>query len=137
MDNREPDAKVGHYFSLFLRDSGKEVVYFDSYAHALSPLLKLLKHGTKIVQLIKESGKRLAMNRTKFQNDSEKISTCGRHCCCRIRYSDMTNEKYARFMKSSLLNPDQIVTMLTMVYKSHADGHHDAAGGKEVEHMLR
>ena len=137
MDNREPDAKVGHYIALFLRDAGKEVVFFDSYGHALSPLLKLLKHGNKINLLIKESGKRLAMNRTKFQSESNKISTCGRWCAVRIRYSDMSNENFARFMKSSLLNGDQIVTMLTMVYASHKDGHHDSAGGREIEHLLR
>ena len=106
MDNRTPEAKVGHYVCLLLRDNGKEVVFFDSYGHALSPLLKLLKHSNKINLLIKESGKRLSMNRAKLQSESGKISTCGRHCSVRIRYSSMTNEAYMRFMKSSLLNPD-------------------------------
>jgi hypothetical protein len=39
-------------------------------------------------------------------------------------------------MRSSLLNPDQIVTLLTMTYKSGAEGHHDALGGAELDEVF-
>ncbi len=136
-DKRTKDNRVGHYLAIFLRGPDlNEVVFFDSYGHRLTPLLKLLNHSNAVVRLIKESGKKLSMNRTALQSESEKISTCGRWAATRCRFADWSNEKFARFFKSKYMNPDQLVTMMTLVFAAGKDGHHDAMGGREIDHLL-
>ena len=104
MDKREPQSKIGHYVCAWLK--GNDVFYFDSYAHRVQRLLALLKNSTALIKLVHAAGKRLVPNRKPVQQMSAKISTCGRHAAIRLRLSDWSHERYFRFMKSSLLNPD-------------------------------
>ncbi len=92
------------------------------------------------MRLIRASGKKLVMNTRPLQKMSEKIATCARHSAVRIRFAEWGNEKYFRFMQSKKLDPDQIVTLLTLVYaagKADDGGHHDALGGQEIDHLIR
>ena len=88
------------------------------------------------MRLIRESGKKLDMNKWSLQEMSDKVSTCGRQCAVRIRFSEWNNDKYHRFMQSKKLNPDEIVTLLTMVYAAGKEGHHDGLSGAHLAHIL-
>ena len=136
MDKRTPDSMVGHYCATFLQGENT-VVWFDPYGNKLNKLMQLTRNKNNLMRLVRESGKKLIMNTKHFQKMSDKISTCGRWCCVRIRFADWSNEKYWRFMQSKKLNMDEICTMLTMVYASGKHGNYDGLSGAHLEHLLR
>jgi hypothetical protein len=132
MDHKK-GGSVGHYIAIWLRD--KKVFFFDAYAHRVKALLDLMGNSDALIRLVHAADCTLVPNKKQFQEYGDKISTCGRHCCVRLRLAEWEHQKYARFMRSSLLNPDQIVTMLTMTYASGSD-HHDALGGAELDEVF-
>ena len=143
MDKRTPDSKVGHYCCVFLQGGGGEkgekntVNWFDPYGNKLNKLMQLTRNKNNLMRLVRESGKKLVMNTKHFQKMSDKISTCGRWCAVRLRFADWSNEKFWRFMQSKKLKPDEIVTMLTMVYASGKHGNYDGLSGAHLEHLLK
>jgi hypothetical protein len=88
-----------------------------------------------LIRLVHAAGCTLSPNKKQFQEYGAKVSTCGRHACVRLRLAEWGHQRYAKFMKSSLLNPDQIVTLLTMTYAS-GSAHHDALGGAELDEVF-
>jgi hypothetical protein len=133
--DKKKGGSVGHYVAIWLQE--KDVYFFDAYAHRVKALLELMGNTDALIRLVHAAGRTLVPNKKQFQEYGEKISTCGRHAAVRLRLAEWDHQRYARFMKSSLLNPDQIVTLLTMTYASHADGHHDALGGSELDEVFK
>ena len=106
----------------------------------VNKLMQLTQNKDNLMRLCRASGKKILMNTRPVQRMSDKIATCARHVCTRIRFSEWSNERYHKFMQSKHLDPDAIVTMLTLVYsagKPDDGGHYDALGGQEIGHLFK
>merc|ERR1712091_375506 len=100
-------------------------MWMDPYGNSVDTLLKLTRNKNNLMRLVRESGKTISMNNKRLQRMNDKIATCARHCSVRLRMADWSHERYHRFLQSKKLNPDEVVTLLTMVYKAGKEGHHD------------
>ena len=80
MDKRTPESNVGHFVALFYKggNPNSDVVFFDPYGNKIDKLLKLTRNRNNLMRLIRESGKKLDMNKWSLQEMSDKVSTCGR-----------------------------------------------------------
>jgi hypothetical protein len=104
----------GHYVTLIKNKSKKQIYYYDSFGHKLK---KTYKRLYKIVYGFASHYKYdVLINTEKMQEYKEGINTCGRHAIIRIKYCNLNNEEFNKFIKSLCcehMNPDKIVTLMT------------------------
>ena len=131
MDKRDQDSNVGHYCALWLQ--GQKVMWMDPYGNSVDVLMKLTQNKNNLMQLVRSSGKTISMNKKRLQRMNGKIATCARHCSVRLRMAEWSHDRYYKFLQSKKMNPDEVVTMLTMVYKAGKEGHHDALEGGDID----
>ena len=103
--------RSGHWCSI-MKPNDKQIEFFDSYGKCVDhPLTWLTKeqneklgiHSNYLGDLLKKSGKEIIYNNMCFQGKDSDISTCGRHCCFRIkcmRDKDMNIFQYQKMMKN-------------------------------------
>lgn len=66
-----------------------------------------------LLPLLKQSGKRVIVNKTQFQTQRGDVNTCGRWCVARLLYGDKPLSYFKRVVQTSGMTPDEFVTGLT------------------------
>lgn len=119
----EPD--FGHWCAII--KYGNTVEFFDPYSGYPDDVLKHITpefrmHSNQkypyLTRLLYECPYKIEFNDHKYQKLSNDISTCGRHCACRVMCKYMNLEQYDDFMNAMCnyfnMSPDDIVTLLTI-----------------------
>lgn len=115
----------GHWCVLFEVEPNL-IEMFDPYGHIINSTLKHMNPNLKkkynidgshlIRELIDSKYKYIEYNNYPLQEHKNGISTCGRHCCVRLKNRNLTLDEYYTFMKSFGLNFDKLVCHFTPQY---------------------
>ena len=76
--------------------------YYRTVLNEIQPHLSYLLKSVRVVS-----------NTTALQKQSEKVNTCGRHCCVRVRFRAYALKEYLALFRNK--NADKLVTMLTFL----------------------
>ena len=60
------------------------------------------------------SSKHVNQNNVQFQELSDDVQSCGRHCAVRFNLAYMTPSEYATFMRHPRMTFDEVVLLLTL-----------------------
>lgn len=121
----ETEPEFGHWCAII--KYGKTVEFFDPYSGYPDDVLKNIPNNFRnrsnqkypyLTKLLYDCPYKIEFNDHKYQKLSKDISTCGRHCACRIMCKHMNLKQYDNFMNTMCryfnTNPDDIVTYLTI-----------------------
>jgi hypothetical protein len=114
------DENTGHWVCMIKKQDG--IHYFDPYG--IKPeggkkwlskenLEDLDQDKPVLTQLFRKSGYPIYYNDHKFQSESSGVNTCGRHCCVRLYFKDLSLEEYYDMIKKSGMTPDEFVSNIT------------------------
>jgi len=118
------EINEGHWVVLMKIDNNT-VEFFDPFGLEpdqelkFSPLFHRLHKGNVIPHLtflLQNSNYDLIVNKCKLQANLGTVNTCGRHCCCRVKFRDLTLDEYCKLFKKNKYNADFMVTTLTILY---------------------
>ena len=122
----EAKKNYGHWCCLWKLDNNT-VSFFNSYGgYPDDSLNHIPDHFAKksnqdysyLSLLLYNSPYELTYNDIAYQKKGHDIKTCGRHCAVRLICRNMTDEEYDNyikyFTKKFNINPDELVTLLTM-----------------------
>ena len=133
--NYEYQRNNGHWCCVFFsKPKGfkhKVVQFLDSYGNLpksmwrdqnKAEMKEINGNLNKLRDLMRDSGYDIYYNNYRLQKLKDGISTCGRYCCLRMEYPDLTEEEFAYKIrhitdpsgKKKYLTPDQAVTLLTL-----------------------
>jgi len=121
---------VGHYTALLYNADLSTIEFFDPYGLNMDSVYKFATFahrssgGDNLLKdlLLTASNQKIRINTNTyaFQHESEHINTCGRHCGLRLRFSDLPLNKYIELVRTSNMNADQFVSMLTVMFSKNA-----------------
>ena len=113
----------GHWTCVFKVDENT-IEYFDPYGLFIDEALdfkmneyfryKNHQNFAHLTWLLLNSRYEITYNEHKFQQKKKGISTCGRHTAMRLILRELSLEEYKDFIYSFNLNPDKLVTLLTI-----------------------
>lgn len=125
----QPDAEhiVGHWLAIVLRDEDGTALLFDPYGGRAEPWQldhKFVKGGREELEELGEAqplldpyfegqGYRTVYNTKRLQEMGKDVSTCGRHCACRLWRADLGDGAYREWLLALPSSPDVAVTTLT------------------------
>ncbi len=122
----EAKKNYGHWCCLWKLDENT-VSFFNSYGGFPDDSLKFIpEHFAEISNqnypylsiLLDKSPYELTYNERQYQKKGKGINTCGRHCSVRLICRHMDDDQYNEFIKFFTkrysINPDELVTLLTM-----------------------
>jgi len=110
----------GHWISIFKNNN--TIYFFDSYGIKIEDQKKYMNKQffrkiNYLSKMLKDSPYKVDYNANKYQEMSDNISTCGRHCVVRLKCQDLNDEEYKDIItdacNESGLNPDELVVELT------------------------
>jgi hypothetical protein len=113
----------GHYVALLYYPDMNAMSVFDPYGMSIFEDIQYATYLRKVDQrtreslprLIQESGLRVNINKIPFQELDDDIQTCAHHVVARILFRDIYHHsEYKKFMKYKSLNPDEIVTLMSL-----------------------
>lgn len=119
---------TGGHWCYLLRHKKKNCIEFgDPYGHIMDYILKenindeTLKNYYNnnnhrlIFLMVNSNYKYIEYNNYKFQNSDDYINTCGRHCCVRVIYKELSLQQYYNNFKYYIDNHlmDYIVLKIT------------------------
>ena len=123
----------GHWVCLLFHRDTKTIELWDSYgmndeqildrAHTSEalvnerPILTELIHNACI-----KYGLKYVYNNHRFQSNNMKIATCGRYASLRARFKEFSLSKFNRLLIDNL-NPDYIVSCLTVMFSDEANNY--------------
>lgn len=111
----------GHYVGLMYYPDLDMVSVFDPYGMSIYEDIKnsdyLMRQDTRVIEslprLLKDSNVRVNVNRIRFQELKNGISTCGKHVIVRMIFRDiLSHTDYKKYLKYKNLNPDDIVSLM-------------------------
>ena len=111
---------TGHWCAMIKNKEG--IHYFDPYGIkpegekkwlSKEKLEELEQERPVLTKLFRKSGYPIFYNDYKFQQETSKMNTCGRHCCVRLLYKDLSLEEYYDMIKQSGMSPDEFVSKIT------------------------
>ena len=108
------NSEVGH-FCLFFRNKRSGIHFFDPYGFGLKKVLDITGSSNKIQNLM--HGHDVHINKHAYQRMHKgraAINTCGRHCITRWNAAHLKPKEYEDLMYHRSLDPDEIVTLLTL-----------------------
>jgi len=121
------DENTGHWVCMIKK--GKTIEYFDPYGDlrpdeerkwlSTQKLKELDQYVPTLTNLLKESRYKLTVNPYHFQSKKDDISTCGRHCVCRLAHKHMSLLNYKKMIDESGLNADDYVSAWTYRVLKH------------------
>lgn len=117
--------KFGHWVSLIDRGNRK-LEFYDPYGLKPDEELNINNeyhlriHGGQITPhltaLIKKEGWKVEYNNQRLQRFLKDVNTCGRYCALRIRYRDLSIQKFNNLLtKNKHYEPDFWVSALTLL----------------------
>jgi len=133
--NYEYQRNNGHWCCVFFskpKGFKQEVVQFlDSYGNLPKSMWRdqdkdkmreINGDLNRLRDLLRESGYPIYYNNYRLQKLKDGISTCGRYCCLRMEYPNLTEKEFAYKLrhipdpsgKKKYLTTDQAVTLLTL-----------------------
>lgn len=110
----------GHWTCLYR--NGQGINYFDSYGEMVNDPLnyvpkwlhqELGQDHKHLIQLLLDSNEEVHYNNHKLQSDRAGVNTCGRWCCIRLMYPEITVDEFGKMFKRKKLKPDDIIVKLT------------------------
>ena len=116
----QENQQSGHWTALI--KNGREIEFFDPYGEPpekqkeslpKSKLDELRMNKPSLANLLDNSGYRIYFNKIQLQKFSNDVTTCGRHCVCRLIYHKFPVERYRQMIDRSGDNPDEFVTKMT------------------------
>jgi len=107
----------GHFILLTKRPESIEV--FDSLAMPPDGELKLFPYNKDPIlsTLIRRYKGKTVINTYKFQRDTDKVTTCGRHCLVRFAFREFNLAQFTDFIKSANMPYDRLVTIMSLIIK--------------------
>lgn len=117
----ETREKFGHWCCIFKNNEGG-ITFFDSYGGKPDDQIRFIpEHFRKmsgqdyphLTSLLYKSKLPIDYNDAKLQKSEKDIATCGRWVATRLMLKDLDSDEFIKFMKSSDLEPDDFVTLLT------------------------
>lgn len=102
---------IGHWIALLKYDD--HIEHFDPYGLTLDQELALTHEEPYLSQMLQ--GVTVKNANVQLQNFKEDVNTCGRHVAVRCNYKKMSYEDYVRFLRSLDGDPDEAVTLMTML----------------------
>lgn len=113
------EGGIGHWVSLIFDRDNQIIRFFNPYGLPVDAEINLLTHERPyLTMLLQNSGMRFDINKFRFQQIDDDISTCGLHCATRCVFYDFTNEQYQRFLSSydgKEKDYDKLVTLLCLL----------------------
>lgn len=112
---------IGHWVSLIYDRKRDVIQFFNSYGLPIDAEINLLTHGEPYLSmLLKRSGKRVEVNKHKYQSFKDDIATCGLHCAVRCVFNDLSNEQYYKFLTSYFVGQkekdfDELITLMCLL----------------------
>ena len=111
----------GHWVAILYKKELNLLEHFDSYAltwrqergYSTNEYVKEHLLGRLLNKAMAE-GIKVECNTTRLQRMAGGISTCGRWCASRVRFSYLSNSEFAKLFINQKMSPDEIITMLTM-----------------------
>jgi len=119
----------GHWICLILRDNSSarggppyNLEIFDSYGfgsidyelryavYDKTPYLKQLIGKSRALGQIGS----VDVSDKKLQRHEDDVNTCGRYVVVRVRFGNMSNEEFEKFILTQSLHPDEYVTAMTL-----------------------
>lgn len=116
----------GHFVCMIYKQDKNQISYFDPYGFNERQDIKnakWLRHNESLSNQLSlpylfdkftKQGGTIDYNTIRYQEISGQISTCARHCVTRLLKSELTNREYFRWLVYKDLNPDEIVSLLTI-----------------------
>jgi len=121
---------IGHYTALIYRAESSTIEFFDSYGLNMDNVYKFATYAYRstrgdnslkdLLLSASEQKIRIITNSYVFQHESTHINTCGRHSALRLRFSDLPLNKYVELIKTSNMDADQVVSLLTVMFSKNA-----------------
>ena len=110
----DDNTKAGHWITII--DRGEEYEYFDPYGLSPAKELAITHEAPVILNIIRNTKKRVLVNSHRFQKFKHDVNTCGRWCIVRIRHWPLSLRQFQHFTVNNSLHfdPDVFVTYLTM-----------------------
>ena len=118
------EANIGHWVCLIKRGARK-IEFFDPYGLSIDEELKyskynLRKHNGEIVPhltaLLEKSNYKIKSNKVQLQQFKQHINTCGRYCALRIRFKDVSINKFIDLLtKNKSYDADFWASALTLL----------------------
>ena len=126
-----PDTQYnqGHWVALMYFPERSHIIYFDPYNLSIRKSLEYSRHlhNKPYILALPELLERFLLSSAGTRNNTldlktkhrmqvmtDNISTCGRHVISRIIHRDLSNEEYERYLVYDKLNPDEIVSLITV-----------------------
>jgi hypothetical protein len=115
------DSESSGHWTAMIKKRG-EIEFFDPYGEppdaqkdGLTPskLHQLRMDQPLLSELLENSGCRVIFNKVQLQKLRDDVQTCGRHCVCRLLYSQYPIARYREIIRRSGLTPDEFVTRET------------------------
>jgi hypothetical protein len=119
---------VGHYSCVIYHRNKKILEFFDSYGQTDATLLGYSRTSYNfsrgemtlsylMQQFCLNNGARQIINSVQLQSaDFEDVSTCGRYVGIRIRFRYLQLSQFIKLIRSSKIEPDYLVTLMTFLY---------------------
>jgi len=117
-------SDFGHWCCIYENDIG-HIIFFDSYGYLPDDQLnfvesKVLRKRFKqdhrtLTKFLYNSKKPVEYNEYKLQESKEGVATCGRWVITRLKYKNISVDKFAELFLSvkDIIKPDIIITILT------------------------
>lgn len=118
----------GHWVCFFFNKIDNVLCYYNSYGLHIDADTRIsnfpgihTKDGISILyQLIvdfcKRNGTLLDINHYQHQKLKNDMNTCGRYCCSRIIFRDLSNSEFNKMIVNKKMTPDETVTFFTLLF---------------------
>ena len=104
--------KIGHFVCLLKKKNNIE--FFGPYGYTISEILNIMNiNDLSLLKLFNKSNFRIIYNKYQYEEESNKIESCGLHTITRLLKYNLTNEQYHKWLRYKNLKPDEIVSLLT------------------------
>lgn len=116
------DENTGHWIGIIKQNDIIEI--FDPYGSHPKDYLRTLRIPPEynlngdtniLIRLIKNSGYRPVINKTRFQVLNDNIDTCGKHVLLRLLLSHLSLKDYTKLIKSVDVSPDDLVSGISYI----------------------
>jgi hypothetical protein len=111
----------GHYCLLSKCDNNT-VEWFDPLGYKADEELKFLPYDkepylSNLLRRFINAGGNVIQNNYKFERNADRVATCGRHVIARLSMKDLDLEHYIDFFKTSKIDNDKLVTLMTLIIR--------------------
>ena len=112
---KDGQSDIGHWICCFKNPTENNQLYwFDPLGMGVEEEMSITHEDRQLMTKLLKN-KKVVINSIKFQESKKDLNTCFRHVCCRVVFNHLNNEQYYSFITKSHYNPDEMVTLLTLL----------------------